>query len=214
MGRNLKTMLRNQMNETQIYEYYAFGYNYYLLRYPSPGTAIHGDDNSLLSRIDSFFRYLYQLDLPVTRRAASDLSDIRKDLKETTEDAVVDKALAEKVTKAIDKLDTTLDAELGLRSAFVVSPKRIDVSKLTSNVASLFAPDVFWKLPSIAQYDLSEAGMCIAFQRPTAAAFHLMRATESVLRQFYCRHVKRNRVDLMWGPIIQSLNSQKKFRNL
>lgn len=201
------------MKKTRILHYFAFGYNYNLLRFTQPGFSVRDDSDSLISRIDEFFEELNTLDLPVTRTAATDLRTLRKSLEKKYKDGLIDDELAGKVTEAINKLDTTLDAELSLRTAFVITPKRIDVTKLTSNVSSLFAPKVFEKLPRVAQYDLSEAGLCIAFQRSTAAGFHLMRATEAVLREFYCHHVKRNRVDLMWGPIIQGLSNKQKFKN-
>lgn len=73
------------------------------------------------------------------------------------------------------------------------------------------APKVFNKLPEIAIKDFDEAGKCIAFERSTAAAFHLLRATESVLRNYYLSIVKRNRVSpLNWGPMLKSLRSRKK----
>jgi hypothetical protein len=57
-----------------------------------------------------------------------------------------------------------------------------------------------------------EAGKCIAFERPTAAAFHLMRATEAVLRAFYFQHVQRNRIQqMLWGPVVQDLRGRRKF---
>jgi hypothetical protein len=64
-------------------------------------------------------------------------------------------------------------------------------------------------MPKIARYDFQEAGRCIAFELPTAAAFHLMRGTEDVLRALYCVKVKQKakRVDpLKWGPMLIHLN--------
>src|SRR5262249_30309736 len=94
--------------------------------------------------------------------------------------------------------------------AYVVTPKILDVQRLLGNVSILFAPGVFQKLPEIAKRDYSEAGKCIAFERPTAAAFHLLRGTESVLRAFYCHLAKRRRVSMMWGPIVQDLQKRKR----
>ena len=112
----------------------------------------------------------------------------------------------------MDGLRGTLEAELKGLQAYTVTPKRIDTTKLIEEIPGLLAPDVFSKLPDIARYDLNEAGVCIAFDRPTAAAFHLMRATESVLRAFYHALVKRNRVREMWGPIIKDLRGRRKAR--
>jgi hypothetical protein len=86
----------------------------------------------------------------------------------------------------------------------------LDVKRLLNDVPALLAPQTWPKLGSIAQYDFEEAGRCIAFERPTAAAFHLLRGTEDVLRSFYCALVKRNRVDLLWGPIVAELKKKQK----
>jgi hypothetical protein len=133
------------------------------------------------------------------------------ELVEADEDANLTKEQAEKLSSAMRELRNTLEAEIKGFDAYVVTPKRVDVTKLISNVPSLFAPNVFEKLPEIVRYDLVEAGKCIAFERPTAAAFHLTRATESVLRAFYCFHIRRERSAFMWGPMLQSLRSKKKF---
>lgn len=64
-----------------------------------------------------------------------------------------------------------------------------------------------------AQYDFSEAGKCIAFERPTAAAFHLLRGTESELRELYCYFVKKNRIKpMLWGPMVQALLSHRRAK--
>jgi hypothetical protein len=72
------------------------------------------------------------------------------------------------------------------------------------------APGVFKELPEVAQYDFLQAGRCIAFELPTAAAFPLMRGTEDVLRWFYCSVVKRERVSpLRWGPMTSHLGGRR-----
>ena len=73
-------------------------------------------------------------------------------------------------------------------------------------MSSLFAPNVLNSLPPIAQFDFGEAGKCIAFERPTAAAFHILRATEGVLRFYYIRMIRHGRIStLMWGPVVADL---------
>ena len=44
-------------------------------------------------------------------------------------------------------------------------------------------------LPQQTKADLDQAGKCLAFDLPTAAAFHLLRGTEAVLREYYDRVV-------------------------
>ena len=107
-------------------------------------------------------------------------------------------------------LQRTLEAEGNGIFAYIVTDKRLDIQKLLNNPIALFAPKVFESLPDIAKYDFKEAGRCIAFERPTAAAFHILRGTEDVLRSYYCKIVKRNRVDpLLWGPMTDSLRKRR-----
>jgi len=194
------------MRETNIYPYYAFGYNYYILRYNSEGIPVHGTHDGLIARLDKFFARLHELDLRVTSTAAADLEAIRELARKMPENAKADKALAAQVKKAVDKLDATLDAELQLRSAFVVTPKRFSLESMLEKPADLFARNVLLSLPRICQFDFSQACRCIAFGLPTAAAFHLMRGVEGVLRHYYCSIVRRGRVGtLLWGPMVVHL---------
>jgi hypothetical protein len=54
------------------------------------------------------------------------------------------------------------------------------------------------ELPALAAYDLNEAAVCIAFERPTAAAFHALRSTEGVLRHYYRCVIRQRRLAKPW----------------
>ena len=99
-------------------------------------------------------------------------------------------------------LKHTLFAEAADRHVFFVPNRRINLDWLLQNPAKLLPEGVFDALPDIAKYDLAEAGKCIAYSVPTGAAFHILRASEAVLRDYYCRIIHRNRVaPLTWGAI-------------
>ena len=197
------------MRKTQIFEYYAFGYDTSFLCRVSAGLSVHGG-NGLVGRLKTFLDTLEELDLHVTKQAASNLRAIRDKAGELPKDAKVDDALAREARTAVSRLDVTLDAELELRSAYVVTPKRLQLEYLLEKPQRLFASGVYDKLPAICQYDFAEAGKCIAFGLPTAAAFHLMRGTEGALRDYYCSIVKRGHVKrLMWNAMIQHLRSRR-----
>ena len=198
------------MKSRSLYPYFYFGTCVRYLQDADGGRKIHGYGLTL-ENLDFFFESLEGLNLQVTRRAAAELKNLRDELAQADEEAELSAEQARKLVSAINDVRNTLEAELQGFNIYVVTPKRIDMARLLTNVENLFAPKVFDKLPDIARFDLSEAGKCIAFERPTAAAFHLMRATEAVLREFYCQHVRRNRVDTMWGPIVQDLRKKKKF---
>jgi hypothetical protein len=119
-------------------------------------------------------------------------------------------AQAAEVREGANKLRDTLLAETGGFDAFVVTDKRYPIATLLKEPAKMMAPGVYDSLPTIAQYDFKEAGRCVAFELPTAAAFHLMRGTEDVLKFFYCQVIKQRRATLMWGPMIKSLREKKR----
>jgi hypothetical protein len=99
----------------------------------------------------------------------------------------------------------TLAAESGGMKAYIISERRFQVERLVTDVGGLFATGAFEKLPVLSQQDFSEAAKCLAFERATAGAFHMLRGTESMLKHYYCCKVRRKRADLMWGPMIISM---------
>ena len=114
------------------------------------------------------------------------------------------------LASAMRELRITLYSEAAGKEAFLVTGKRFEIEKLMAKPSELLAPGLFDELDEYTRYDLEEAGKCIAFERPTAAAFHLMRATEATLRRLYCAKVKRQRVDpLLWGPMVQHLRRRR-----
>jgi hypothetical protein len=60
------------MKETDIYSYFAFGYNYYNLQHHSNSRLIHGDGglSTMISRVTN---PIEELDLKVTQQVAADL---------------------------------------------------------------------------------------------------------------------------------------------
>lgn len=196
---------RKFMQSITLFRYWQFGSGFRYLQDASEGYKIHGN-TFILGNIDSLFGKLREFDLTVTIRAAGKLKILRAELGETPSDSKLDASTAKKLNSTVTALRQTLVAELQGINAYRVSPKRVDVERLVSSPASLFAPEVFSALSEIAKFDITEAANCIAFERPTAAAFHLMRATEETLRNYYCHFVKRNRISsLMWGPVVKQL---------
>jgi hypothetical protein len=173
------------------------------------GYPIHGKTHVLVN-LERFFRSLNQLELVVTLRAARSLARFKEELEQASHDKMLDPEQANRLSDLMLAVEKTLRAEIEGHSVFVITPKVLDATKLMDDVPALFGPGVFNSLPEIARYDFSEAGKCIAFERPTAAAFHLLRGTESVLRDFYGRMVRRNRItNRMWGPIVADLRTKR-----
>lgn len=200
------------MEARSIYEYIWFGTCLRYLQDAVEGTDLRGD-GLILWNIDAFVGYLERFKLNVTRRAAdAELAPFRAFLETTPEDYSLTDNDARELRRITGDVRKTLEAEAEGAVAYILRDKRYDVNKLLVNVPALLDDGVFAWLPEIARHDLAEAGRCIAMEAPTAAAFHLLRGTESALRQFYCAVVRRGRVVLMWGPMVTSLRARQRRR--
>jgi hypothetical protein len=89
------------------------------------------------------------------------------------------------ITSALTKFETVLIAEMDTTASYFLTKIRgYDTLDLIENADVLFPSDLRTKVPE-AINDIQEAGKCIAFEIPTAAGFHMMRALEIVLRLYY-----------------------------
>lgn len=168
------------------------------------------DNGFYYDNLKYFLNNLDKLDLKVTKRASYKLFVLLEKYKKKNKNYKLTLEDAAELKEIISDVRKTLDAESEGLFTFIVTEKRMDLNKLLNNVDKLFSFGVFDKLSEIAKYDLIEAGKCITFELPTSAAFHILRATEDTLKNFYCSVVKRNRVkDYTWGNIIKSLRSKK-----
>ncbi|MEU5529490.1 hypothetical protein ABZ744_21400 [Micromonospora chersina] len=181
------------------------------------GWPIFGKDH-IIQNIEEFEGLCEKYGLHVTRRVckstlgtyAKKWNEECKDLSEEARlERVMQKSEVQDFARQAWTLETALMAEAKGIFAHVTRDKRYSTEKLLNDISFLMAPGVFENLPEVAQYDFSQAGRCIAFETPTAAAFHLMRGTEDVLRWFYKSLVKRGRKQLMWGPMVSHLASRR-----
>jgi hypothetical protein len=168
-----------------------------------------------LKNIDRLMDGLDSLGLTVSATAAryAKIPEIRDELGEIEPGGKLTQDQARRLRDAVTDLRKTLDAEATEKKAFVTETKRWDVDRLLKDPGSMFGEGIFAQLASQAAFDFTEACKCIAFEQSTAAAFHTMRGTEAVLRDFYCSVVRRNRLSeerRMWGPMVKALQDRSK----
>lgn len=198
------------MRPITIYKYIFFGTAIRYLQDVQGGYLVH-TKGGILENIDCFFKYLDEFELPVTKRAAFELEKFKKKLRKTKENHNLTSNEAEDLQNIMSDLRKTIDAESQGRFAYIVSEKRVDVKKLLLDISALMPANMFKSLPVIAQNDFREGGRCIAFELPTAAAFHFLRGTEDVVRQLYFYFVKRKRIkNLTWGRMVNHLKDRKR----
>lgn len=201
------------MIKRPIQDYFFFGTAVRYLQDANSGWRIADSSEGgwfVLSNLRKLFEYMESLNLRVSllTDAARRLKSLISELDNSEEDATLSEEQAKLITDSVKELRTTLEAELRSTYAYSLTPKRIDVGMLIEEPEKLLAPGAYDRIPEIARFDLSEAGRCIAFETPTAAAFHLMRATEAVLRDFYAATVLRGRRAKMWGEIIREIRGK------
>jgi hypothetical protein len=144
--------------------------------------------------LDLFYsnKYISRSPLPLkTSKSAgmslhSTLGKVRQKISDNGEDAnnplEADDITA--VKEAMDRFETVLTADLARAFTYVVS--QVGILAVDSLIDS--ADDVYEgykdRIPSAAILDTKEAGKSIAFNLPTAAGFHIARATEGVLLKY------------------------------
>jgi hypothetical protein len=189
----------------------------YRLRYlldVSVEHPIYGE-NRVLETMRGMIGACFELGLRVTSRAAERLygPQLKKwqrpgDQGVVRLDATLSVHEVAAIREASYQLQTVLFSEAEGVFAYVAMEKRYRLDRLIDDLPELMAPDVFRSLPEIAQSDFRAAGRCIAFELPTAAAFHLMRGTEDALKEFYRRTTKDTQSRLMWGAMVDKLKRQ------
>jgi hypothetical protein len=206
----MTTVNINDMKPISIFGYIGLGCNIQLLRELAKENSPVHDDKGVLKVINLLLSGFDTYNLRVTVSASRTMSELIEKLQNTDNNYLLSSEDAINLNEAIEQIDPVLRAESLITSAFILTEKRMDLNKLMNDVPALFSQGTFNKLPDIAQYDFKEAGKCIALERPTAAAFHILRATESVLKQFYINTVKPNCTDnLMWGPMTDTLRKRQ-----
>jgi len=191
-------------------QYFLAGRLLRALEDPFPTVPVFGDEG-VLPFIEILISFIRRMQLKTTGRMLGDLEEFVGELKSLDQASNLGLERARRLSQITHDLSPTLIAELGGRSAFVTTPKRFDVDRLLGKVGHLFGAGVFKVLPQLARYDLYEGGKCLAFERATASAFHVLRAMEGTLREFYLCLVKGAGIPdrRMWGDMIADLKDRK-----
>src|ERR1700722_18051912 len=155
------------------------------------GRTLEGDASSVLTRARDLLAIFSDAETPlsleVSRPTAENLLEAIdlafESLPSPPDDQI--KYLAEARKRAVE-LQLLLTQELNRQPVYHVFPKRAyDINVLIQDATKLFGDDARKTLSPEAIHDIQEAGKCLAFELPTAAAFHLMRAAETVIREYY-----------------------------
>src|ERR1035437_5263891 len=187
------------MKEMSIYQYYAFGYNYNIWRSGSKGKTVA----VVIEELEQYQENVTSLELQVTSHVIKSLDPVILSLKQLKGEDIIPEAKATEIHEIIEGADKTLDAELELKKVLSVTPKRFNTDMLLATPQGLLAHGSWELLSKTARKDFSQAARCIAMNLATAAAFHLMRCVEEMVKILYFDFIKQKRMpNPMWGPMI------------
>ena len=116
------------------------------------------------------------------------------------------------VARAANMIASTIETELSTRLVFFVAPEN---ARFYESDEPLFGKEFETKFPSAA-FELDEVGKCLAFKRPTAAVFHLMRLAEIGINSVAdCLGLPAptKAGDRNWGNILNKVKMEMDRRN-
>lgn len=107
-------------------------------------------------------------------------------------------------------LEKIIFSESITKYIYVLSERRFNGEYLNNSPQKLLKENVFGNLSDMAKFDFAASCRCLLFGEATACAFHILRATEDTLKQFYFKYKKTNRLSKpMWGPMTNELRTKK-----
>lgn len=119
----------------------------------------------------------------------------------------------EALKSSIQDLESVLSNDMPGVSTYVVSQKGIyKTDALIAHADQHFTEDIRKLIPEQGKKDLLESGKCLAFELPTACAFHLWRVVETVMSAYYEKLTKstfkKDNVNRNWSEYIKALNAK------
>ena len=127
-----------------------------------------------------------------------------------SDSTTIGSTIATKLSEVFRSLEKVVFAEAVTKKIYVIPQRRFNSTYLLTQPEKLLKNGIFEKLSDLAQSDIRSAGRCLLFGESTASAFHIIRATEAVLKSYYYHHRKTKRLDKpMWGPMLNQLRAKK-----
>jgi hypothetical protein len=190
-----RPLVGTRMDKVNQYAFYEFGGWLARLReYRENGdrtnfviTCLQAD-----SAIKKFLNNTSQVPLKLSKLSAQKLAEKLDKISEALYDSTfdLDKPLSkydiDTVNKALDEFEAVLSSETQNLEVFSIPPKMAYSTTTLIEHGEEVLPEVIRKVLSpFTLNEIAEATKCVVFDLPTAAGFHLLRAVESAVREYY-----------------------------
>ena len=127
----------------------------------------------------------------------------------TVEEQPLNWAQVYSITNGLREFETILAAELPTLTTYIIDQKAAySTPDIVENAEIIFTKEIRKSLGEAAIEDIRQAGRALAFDLFTAAGFHIVRATESVIRRYYAVVVGSKPKKRDWGAYIVGLRGK------
>lgn len=129
-----------------------------------------------------------KLNLSVSRSVYEELKAAIAEIsdKHSAEDTVMDYGMYLRLKGTAERLETILAAEFQVINTYAVAQAMAyDVRTLIERGEEVIPEPLRAFLPEIAKKDLREAARCLAYRLNTAVGFHILRAVEATLMEYF-----------------------------
>lgn len=107
-------------------------------------------------------------------------------------DAVVESTTVARFQAELQRFEEAFTRDCKQLNVFTLTPKGLYSTRaLIERPETKFPENLLAVMPQKTVQDLQEAGRCLAFDRPTACAFHICRATEALMLAYYEKLAKK-----------------------
>lgn len=193
------------------YVYIRIGLSIRLLRNVSTSTTAKIPKNEIKALIANLQEGNF--DVSISAMTSVDYGNMIELLEKIEDKEKLSSELATSISEEFSTLENIVFAEALTKKIYILPSRRFNTEYLLSNPARLLKNGAFDKLEEIAKSDFTSSCRCILFGEATASAFHILRATESVLKSYYFHHRRHNRLDKpMWGNMVDQLKAKTKNR--
>jgi hypothetical protein len=128
----------------------------------------------------------------------------------TEEQSVLSEQQQNILVSGMYALEDTLICEA---QEFVIAspvPRRFALNHLLKSPGEILGSGVYENLTDIAKSDITFSCRCIAFECPTAAAFHILRCVEECVRVLYKAYFPRGDANRPWGALTKEIETKQK----
>ena len=196
------------MKVQDCYIYIKIGLAIRLLRNVKGSNSKELVDSSLSTLIEELEEGDFQVTLAAMQ--ATNFKEMQRSIEglQNDEDKIGDD-LASKIRMELEIIEKVIFPESCIKKIYLLPNRRYNTEYLLDAPDKLLAKGVFQKLDAIAQHDIKSSCRCLLFGEATASAFHILRATESVLKQYYFHHRRKNRLNKpMWSNMVEQLRAK------